>query len=287
MERRVCMNKTAEERTCFIIMPISTPNESLQLYEGDADHFRHVLEYLIAPAVTEFGYRPIPPLSKGAQLIHADIVANLATADVVLCDMSTLNANVFFELGVRTTLNKAVCLMVDDKTTGVPFDTSIMNRISYPAQLRPWNITDARARLVQHLRESTAGQDTSNTLWRYFGIAGSGSPPADTATQDEKLAIILQQLERMATRQSLPVSTALDRPELDYTNIHFDTPQDFQKALQVMPDFLASRLPTKDGGCVPVAIKGTYLEIQGDCDHTATSKFFKEHGIAARPYSRP
>ena len=43
----------------------------------------------------------------GADLIHAQIVKNLQFADVVLCDVSTHNPNVFFELGIRTALNRS------------------------------------------------------------------------------------------------------------------------------------------------------------------------------------
>ena len=37
--------------TCFVIMPITTPHESMQLYGGDHDHFEHVLDHLFAPAI--------------------------------------------------------------------------------------------------------------------------------------------------------------------------------------------------------------------------------------------
>lgn len=38
-------------------------------------------------------------------------------ADMVLCDMSRLNANVFFELGIRTALDRPAALVKDDQTT--------------------------------------------------------------------------------------------------------------------------------------------------------------------------
>jgi hypothetical protein len=38
-------------------------------------------------------------MSKGSEIIQADIIRNLHAADLVLCDLSTLNANVFFEFG--------------------------------------------------------------------------------------------------------------------------------------------------------------------------------------------
>src|ERR1035441_5058521 len=107
------------EPRCFIIMPISTPADMLPLYSNDADHFKHVLERLFIPAVKKAGLEPIPPKSRGSDIIHAKIIKSLETAELVLCDISTLNPNVFFELGVRTALNNPVCYVKDDATARI------------------------------------------------------------------------------------------------------------------------------------------------------------------------
>src|SRR5687767_8303011 len=105
--------------TCFVAMPISVPQSMVSRYE-DKDHFIHVYEHLFAPAIRELEFEPISPVSKGSEVIHADIVRNLHDAHLVLCDMSTLNANVFFELGIRTALDKPVCLVADSATVDLP-----------------------------------------------------------------------------------------------------------------------------------------------------------------------
>ena len=88
-------------KTCFIIMPITTPNAGLPDYQNDKDHFSHVLEYLLVPSIEKAGLEAIRPLATGGDVIHGVIIQNLESTDLVLCDMSTLNANVFFELGIR------------------------------------------------------------------------------------------------------------------------------------------------------------------------------------------
>lgn len=94
---------------CFIIAPISTQAERAVLYLNDPDHCEYVIEHLLVPAVEKAGFEPVKPKAKGANLIHAEIVKNLQTAALVLCDMSGLNPNVFFELGIRTAMNKPIC----------------------------------------------------------------------------------------------------------------------------------------------------------------------------------
>src|SRR5689334_12794124 len=110
-------------KTCFVAMPISVPKSIGGKYEDN--HFIHVYNHLFAPAISELGYEPIGPASKGSEIIQADIVRNLHAAALVLCDLSTLNANVFFEFGIGTALDKPVCLVADSATPEFPFDTAI------------------------------------------------------------------------------------------------------------------------------------------------------------------
>jgi hypothetical protein len=144
----------AEDKKCFIIMPISTPDFMLEKYHDGKDHFMHVLQCLFMPSVQKAGYQAIPPTAKGADLIHAEIVRNLETADIVLCDMSCLNPNVFFEFGIRTSLNKPVCVVKDELTEQVPFDAAILNYHEYKSSLEPWHLEAEINKLSEHIAAS-------------------------------------------------------------------------------------------------------------------------------------
>jgi len=63
-------------------MPISTPKERLDRYDGDADHFDHVLDTLFVPAIEAAGLTPIPPKAAGSEIIHAEIIKNLASSEL-------------------------------------------------------------------------------------------------------------------------------------------------------------------------------------------------------------
>ena len=84
-----------QKKSCFIIMPITTPQELIGEYNNDIDHFTHVLDQLFIPSIEKAGLEPIPPIVQGADIVQAEIINNLEKCDVVLCDMSTLNSNVF------------------------------------------------------------------------------------------------------------------------------------------------------------------------------------------------
>lgn len=181
--------------TCFIISPISTPPALIDRYGGDADHFRHVIEHLLLPAVEAAGFEPMSPIARGSDLIHAEIVRQLESAAMVLCDMSTLNANVFFELGIRTAVDKPFCLVHDPFVGTLPFDTGILNALEYEPSLSPWVLPGEVDRMAGHLRESSEGSGGRNTLWRYFGLTTRGSmEAADRSTVEEKLDFVIAEL---------------------------------------------------------------------------------------------
>ena len=178
-------------------MPISTRPDSLESYNQDEDHFLHVLECLFIPAIEASNLQPILPLVSGSDVIHAEIIKNLSSADLVLCDMSQLNANVFFEFGIRTALNKPVAVVTDDATVNIPFDTGIINYHRYGRALQGWLIKNEVERLSEHINKTLASEPERNSLWKYFGIAHSGFLSSEQATPDEKLSLLIQMVEAM------------------------------------------------------------------------------------------
>ena len=182
---------------CLIIMPISMPVERVKDYGGDANHFRHVLEDLFLPAVKKADLNPIPPVTKAADLIHAEVVSNLETADLVLCDMSTHDAKVFFELGIRTSLDKPICLVKDSLTTKVPFDTALLNCHTYDASIAARILDSEIDRLAQHLTSSQAKCQGQNPLWKHFGLTAKAEGREAESPIEEKLDLVIESLERL------------------------------------------------------------------------------------------
>ena len=198
---------------CFIIMPISTPDFLVPTYLNDKDHFQHVLECLFIPAIEKVGLKPIPPIAKGADIIHAGIVQNLEKADIVLCDMSSLNANVFFELGIRTAIGKPVCIVKDDATPKVPFDMTVVNYHTYASSLPSWRLNTEIEFLATHLKSSLELSAGENTLWKYFSLSQRAqlSHPKDV-TQD-RLAMLSVQVEGLSRKLDM-IERPADAPRV-------------------------------------------------------------------------
>ena len=197
---------TGNIKTCFIIMPISTPEVMLAQCGGDSGHFQHVLDHLFIPAVEKAGLKPIPPKSKGSEVIHGDIVKNIEASDLVLCDMSTLNANVFFELGIRTSLNKPVCLVKDNLTDKVPFDTGIINYHTYSNALNVWDVAGEIEKLTKHITDTLATSSGKNALWKYFGLSAVAEVTEQKGGVEDKLQYLTLQIEGLRRQQEKMVT---------------------------------------------------------------------------------
>lgn len=180
-------------------MPITTPAGDVELYRDDADHFGHVLKLLFEPAIEKAGFEPVRPEAKGADLIHAEIVRNLETADLVLCDISSLNPNVFFELGIRTALDRPVCL-VRDSLTERPFDTGILNFHEYGHELHAWAIDDEIQKLSEHLKLSSERSRGHSALWQHFGLTQRGTEAIEASAEVPEgaaMAVLLEELRAL------------------------------------------------------------------------------------------
>jgi len=173
-------------------MPITTPADSVVDYGGDESHFAHVLKHLIEPAVSAEGYTVIPPLIDNSEIIQGEIIRHLATADLVLCDISGWNANVFFELGIRVALDRPVALIRDSLTETIPFDNNMISCHTYNSVIALWSIEEEVRRLRRHV--ASAGSQERNAMWRYFGIAQVASVDNSSNPIEAKLDMVLSEL---------------------------------------------------------------------------------------------
>jgi hypothetical protein len=182
--------------TCFVVMPLTTPKLYLEQHR-DPDHFQHVLKYLFSPALKQAGYEVISPLSVGSELIHAGIIKNLEQCELVLCDISSHNPNVFFELGIRTSLDKPVVLVKDSDTSTIPFDTGSINTFTYSATLEPWLLELELPQLVEHIVQTVDKSGEQNALWRFFGLTQRGQPAVEENPVEAKFDLILAELSEL------------------------------------------------------------------------------------------
>ena len=203
--------------SCFCIMPMTASEDRLPLYgRSGSTHFQKVEEVLFRPAVEEAGFDFLSPQMTGSSMILGEIVRHLETASMVLCDTSQLNANVFFELGVRTALNRPVTLVVDDLSVShVPFDLGGVHYHTYDSSLDAWLLPKERSALAAHLGSAyQEDRRDRNELWKHFGLVKPGSDSPAPSNPQERLERTMEELLAVlsAERHARVHESGMDSP---------------------------------------------------------------------------
>ena len=100
---------------------------------GKKIDFDKIYNYLIKPSVEQ-----VKDLScircdeiEEPGIIHKKMLEHIYRADVAVVDITTLNPNVFYELGVRHALADQVTVIIKRKGTNIPFNINALNSIEY------------------------------------------------------------------------------------------------------------------------------------------------------------
>ena len=109
----------APQKTCFCIIPFGRRKVGQRMVDFD-----RLFRESIAPTVESQGYRCLrsDQASDHGGSLHQRMFELILSADLVLADLSGLNANVFYELGVRHALVSSVTLMIRQEQDRLPFD---------------------------------------------------------------------------------------------------------------------------------------------------------------------
>lgn len=151
--------------TCGIVMPISAIDDCSE------SHWSDVLT-IVSDAITDAGFYPnIVSNADESGIIQKRIIQNLFENPVVVCDVSGKNPNVMFELGMRLAFDKPTIVIKDDKTD-YSFDTSPIEHVGYPRDLRFSRIVEFKAKLTEKiLATHRMSQKNANytTFLKHFG----------------------------------------------------------------------------------------------------------------------
>ncbi|TKJ33530.1 MAG: hypothetical protein CEE38_20435 [Planctomycetes bacterium B3_Pla] len=266
-----------KKKTCFIIMPISTSDPFLDKYRDGVEHFKHVLQCLLVPSVEAAGYKAISPIAKGSDLIQAEIISNLEQSDMVLCDMSCLNPNVFFEFGIRTSLNKPVCVVKDKLTEKVPFDTGILNHQEYRETLEPWELADEIKKLAEHIKTSEERCKGENMLWKYFGLRTEAKPYTGDSGTDAKMDYLTMQMDSLR-HQVGNIHQRSERHVVQPEGSHMlDNESLFPVVLSYLPDGVEpTAFESRSDGDIQLTYTGPFSPINR---YRLIQKIIKQYGV--------
>ena len=181
-----------KKEDCFVIMPISD-------CEGyNQGHFSRVYEDIIKPSVFNADFNPVrgDEVSK-TNLIQLDILNKLLEAPIAICDLSSRNPNVLFELGIRQAFDKPVVL-IQEKGTPKIFDINPLRYIEYAKEMGYRDVIDAQLKITTSLTETYQAKDevgNVNSIVKLLALNSAASIPSVNGDgYSIKLNLILSQI---------------------------------------------------------------------------------------------
>lgn len=194
------MEKNTEEKHCGIIMPIaSTDGYSV-------DHWSEVKSIITEATQQVPGIKfktEIVSNSDGEiDIIHKRIIQNLYNADIVICDISSRNPNVMFELGMRLTFDKPTIIIKDDVTDFI-FDTGVIEHLIYPKDLRFKKIVEFKEQLASRIKITYEKSKKDANYSTFLGNFGSFKiPTLNQEAISDVNQIILDEISNLRSEMS-------------------------------------------------------------------------------------
>src|SRR5918994_4424021 len=116
-------------KSCFIDMPFGKKKDTASGIEIDFDP---IYENAIKPAIKSVKLNAIrSDEEKMAGIIHQSMFARLLSSEYVVADLTTANANVFYELGIRHAAKPFTTILIQGKLHPPPFDIGNNRIIMY------------------------------------------------------------------------------------------------------------------------------------------------------------
>ena len=134
-----------EKSKVFVIMPFS--DDFFESYEMLKEHFQDDFEFSHAGD------------EDNQQNILADIISPIYAADVILADLTGLNPNVMYELGLAHSFNKKTIIITRDDLGKLPFDLKQYRAKDYSTHFKKF------FDLIEYLEKNLRGAVNGNVVF--------------------------------------------------------------------------------------------------------------------------
>jgi hypothetical protein len=178
---------SSDKPECFVIMPISDPDG----YE--AGHFRRVYEDLFVPACDKAEYAAVrADQVRQTNLIHLDVLQKIINSPMALCDLSSRNPNVLFELGLRQAFDKPVVLVQEVGTPAI-FDINPLRYTNYRKEMSYRQVIEDQQEIsaaVKATKEDIGNSKSINSIVKLLSLTQPAS--LTNISEGDKDSAILQ-----------------------------------------------------------------------------------------------
>ena len=157
------------KRTCFVIMGYgikTDPNSGKQF------DLNKTFSNIIEPVVKKIGYRCIRcDKLNNSGLIDKPMYDFILNSELVIADITTLNANAMYELGIRHALKPSTTVIIAEKNTNFPFDinhTAIFTYEHLGADIGASEAKRCVKELSKHIKNILENENIDSPFYSYL-----------------------------------------------------------------------------------------------------------------------
>ena len=202
---------------CFVLMPFGQKPDA----GGAVIDFDAVYRDIIAPAIRDADMEPLRADEEvTGGIIHKAMFERLILCEYAVADLTTANANVFYELGVRHAVRPWSTVALFAKGSRLPFDVTMLRAIPYtltPAGT-PDDIDSTRKSLTAQLSEARKAIKDSPVFTLIEGMSEQRIDREKTDAFRDRVSYSLHLKDRLAAARQRGVE-AVQAVESELGNI--------------------------------------------------------------------
>lgn len=199
---------------CGLVMPISE-------IDGCTEKHWQEVKGIITEAVEDAGFTAnLVSYADDVGIIQKRIIQNLYENPIVVCDVSGKNPNVMFELGLRLAFDKPIIIIKDDKTS-YSFDTSPIEHLEYPRDLRFTKIVEFKEALnskVKATYEASIKDPNHTTFLKHFGTFTAAKIDTKEVSKEDYIIEEMKEIRKIVERQDQRYSKVIANMHTVYPN---------------------------------------------------------------------
>jgi hypothetical protein len=190
--------KETQKLMCGIVMPIS------EIDGCNESHWKEVYS-IISQSIDKAGFDSnLVSNSDEVGVIQKRIIQNLYDNPIVVVDVSGKNPNVMLELGMRLAFDKPTIIIKDDKTD-YSFDTSPIEHLEYPRDLRFSKIVEFKDRLANKIEQTHKKASTDknySTFLKHFGSFKVAQIETEVVSKEDYILEEIKTLREVVVRNN-------------------------------------------------------------------------------------
>lgn len=153
---------TKNQKTCFVIMPYGEKTDTANISINFDDVYKYIIkrpfQMLKNEGVEIEVIRCDEITSTGS--IHRDMIHHILHDELAIVDITMLNPNVFYELGVRHALRRSGTILIRKSGTQNPFNIQGMRTYEYDTDMPGVDAAQEKIPLLIKSALSNSGSDS-------------------------------------------------------------------------------------------------------------------------------